>query len=243
MKKNKLDIIFVPIAIFSLIFVGFYINKTINNFQYQIDQRDSLLENAIDIQDSLRENNESLIKSLNRLFKDDSLIDGGKFDVVKFINHYNSLNDSISHLNNMINQLNTNLSLMNSNYGLRANVVVKSTRKNSTNTITSIVGGEKIDSALILLPYFRDRLNKGEDNNWNINLTGEEYQKVKKNYEDNLARYNSLVNNYNNLLKDYNSLVKKYNNKVDFYYGLLKEMADKGIIKIDSTGKDIIYKY
>lgn len=233
--KSKVYFVLI-LGIITFISIGWGLNSTFNSYQAQIDRRDSLIKQYALKEDSLRNSNTELIKSLNKLFSNADVENDGEFDVAKFIDKHNSLKDTID-------RLKRSLELIKKNYGISATVRRRSTKDNKIITTTSIQGSDKIDSALILLPYFRDRLVNNENNTWTINLTGEEYEAIKKNYEDNIGRYNSLVGNYNTLLKDYNGLVNKYNEKINFYRNMLEEMSKKGVVEIDSVGSDLIYRY
>lgn len=205
--------------------IGLFINKTFNGYQNQIDRRDTLISEYAAKEDSLRRSNEELIESLTKLFAGATVEKDGSFDVQKFINHHNKLVDSISKLNGAIQQLETNLDLIKSYYGIETEITKRKIDKNTIRTTTSIKGSDKVDSALILLPHFKDRLTLEEDGTWNIKVVSD--------------KHNKLRSDYNYLNKTYQSLLKEYEEKVSFYKNILRKMANKDLIEIkennDST--------
>ncbi len=251
MKRSKFDILFIIIAFSVVLGVIIYINRAIDNYQFQIDQRDSIINESTLREDSLRNNNTELINSLNRLFKETKLEYDGTFDVAKFIEKHNSLRDTI-------NQLNGSLELIKDNYGISTRVYRRTTKDNRTITTISVVGTEKIDSALILLPYFRDRLILKKGGGYTVMLFGKEHLELRSKRNKEAEQYNDLLKRYNILadrqakdIKDYNSLLEKYNElhdgyktDVNFYKDLLKRLAKKDLIKIDSLEDgSVTYKY
>lgn len=217
------------IILLSVVFI--FLGYTIGNLQKQVDERDSIIEEKTEREEELREDYDNLIGSLNNLFDKSSLTDNGEFDVVKFIRSYNTMKDSIGNLKWRLN-------LIQKNYGIK----VKHTEKKGTSYI-EIIGSEKVDSALVLLPYYRNRLKEDKDGSWTIALTGDEYKEVKSKYDEALGKNEQLSVKYNNLIKDYNKLVKQYDSKVKFFRDLLNEFEKKGLVKIDSIGEEIEYTY
>jgi len=93
------------------------------------------------------------------------------------------------------------------------------------------------------LPYFRDCLTIKGKGKYSIKLTDKEYENVRQIYWDNIYKYNSLIDNHNQLIKKYNKLVEENNHKIVYYRNLLKDIAKRGCLKIDSNGVDLIYSY
>ena len=83
--------------------------------------------------------------------------------VEELIRRYNALLDSNYYNKREIQQLKTTLDLINKAYGITYDVSIK-----SNTTITSLRNTEKVDSALMILPYYRDRLEKNADGTWMI---------------------------------------------------------------------------
>lgn len=88
----------------------------------------------------------------------------------KLVNQFNELNANyISVLNEnrnnkkTISELTTVLNLVKNNYQIDYEI-----KYDSVYVITSLTHTQKVDSALLLLPYFRDRLKKDNNNTWTI---------------------------------------------------------------------------
>ncbi len=81
--------------------------------------------------------------------------------------NYNLLLDSIYRIENLVRRQRNALKLIEKNYGVQFDYSVDS---NKNMTIITMKNHEKIDSALILLPYYRNRLEKKEDGTWIIKL-------------------------------------------------------------------------
>ena len=78
---------------------------------------------------------------------------------------YNNLVDTVNRNNTEITKQNMVLGMIEKNYGITYSAIVDSNIIKATLTNT-----EKVDSALILLPYYRDRLELKEDGTWLIKL-------------------------------------------------------------------------
>lgn len=221
--KNRFYInLFVIVVGLALIF--WLANTGINRFQDQIERRDTLISLYAEQQDSLRKSNSDLIESLNKLFIGANIKNDGSFDVKKFIDNHNNLVDSIK-------DLKWQLDFIKKNYGIY--VIQKETNNNKSITIK---GGEKLDSALLLLPRFRDRLVRVDKNTWTVDKAGEEMKSI-------AAQYNKEINDYNNLNKKYNELAIKHNADVKKYRDILRKIADKGLIKIDTLADGYEYHF
>lgn len=221
--KNRFYVnLFVIVVGLALIF--WLTNTGINKFQEQIERRDTLISLYAKQQDSLRKSNSDLIESLNKLFMGANIKNDGSFDVKKFIDNHNNLVDSIK-------DLKWQLDFIKKNYGIY--IVQKETNNDKSITIK---GGEKIDSALILLPRFRDRLTKVNNNTWTVDKAGKELKSVAE-------QYNKDINDYNNLNKKYNELAIKHNADIKKYRDLLRKIADKGLIKIDTLSDGYEYHF
>lgn len=226
MKRNK--IIFDLLFILCLSGVAIFIVKVINGYQDQIDRQDVLINEYSSKEDSLRTNNEELIKSLNKLLKESPVTDNGDFDVKKFIDYHNKLSDSIS-------QLNWDLKFIKDTYGVE---VSKVKNPKSRSTTFSIKNSNKLDSALMLLTVFRDRLKK-ENNNWTISTEG-------KSYDDLHIKFLKVNEELVSLKLEVNKLKSERDNyKSDylFYKNLVDGMHKKGLIKIDTVGDKTKYTY
>ncbi len=221
--KNRFYVnLFVIVVGLALIF--WLTNTGINKFQEQIERRDTLISLYAKQQDSLRKSNSDLIESLNKLFMGANIKNDGSFDVKKFIDNHNNLVDSIK-------DLKWQLDFIKKNYGIY--IVQKETNNDKSITIK---GGEKIDSALLLLPRFRDRLTKVNNNTWTVDKAGKELKSVAE-------QYNKDINDYNNLNKKYNELAIKHNADIKKYRDLLRKIADKGLIKIDTLSDGYEYHF
>src|SRR5690606_30140242 len=129
-----------------------------------------------------------------------------------------------------IQQLETNLELIRSNYGIETAITKRKIDKNTIRTTTSIKGNDKVDSALILLPHFKDRLTLLEDGTWNIKVVSD--------------KHNKLRSDYNSLNKRYQELAEEYDEKVNFYKNILRKMADKDLIEIkENSDSTTTYTY
>lgn len=237
--KNKLikiiELIGLGITILAISTMVYYLY----DLQNQIDERDKLLADKDNKENSLRNNNTDLVESLNKLFDNSSLTADNKFDVVKFIENHNKLKDSLRILkfdNDFIYDV----------YKIKVNR--KYNKDGSTNTSVVNVDG-RVDSGLVLLDVYRDRLTKTKDG-WSIKTVGKDYEDWRLKFNDLSVKVNGLNDTNNKLIKDYNSLQVKYNNLVDeynrdvnFYKDMLRKMHNKGIIKIDSSGNETIYQY
>jgi hypothetical protein len=121
----------------------------------------------------LKENNQNiddynlLIKNFNSIYKDykesqnkyNNLVDNYNTNIVstkKYLNNYNLILDSLSNYKTIFN-------LIHSHYFLDYKI------ENDGKYRKISIKSEKLDSALILLPYFRDRLRK-EKNSWKITI-------------------------------------------------------------------------
>lgn len=78
---------------------------------------------------------------------------------------YNNLVDTVNRKNTEVTKQNMVLGMIEKNYGITYSAIVDSNIIKATLTNT-----EKVDSALILLPYYRDRLELKEDGTWVIKL-------------------------------------------------------------------------
>lgn len=226
MKRRLLDIVVVVGALFLVIFIG-YLVVTIENLKEQVSERDILLASKNDREESTLKDKEELVKSLSGLFGKQNLDQNGDFDVIKFIENHNNLQDSIR-------QLNWDLKFIYDTYGIKVN---RKYNKDGSTT-TSINPGEKVDSAMVLLSVFRDRLEK-DNKSWTISTEGESYEDLRKRYNKKVEENSTLTNEKNKLTSENTGLKKNIN----FYKGLLEDMQIKGILKIDSTDNDISYTY
>ena len=83
--------------------------------------------------------------------------------VEELIRRYNAILDSNYYNKREIQQLTTTLDLIKKAYGITYDISIESNR-----TITTLRNTEKVDSALMILPYYRDRLVKDTDGAWLI---------------------------------------------------------------------------
>lgn len=83
--------------------------------------------------------------------------------VEELIRRYNAILDSNYYNKLEIQQLTTTLDLIKKAYGITYDISIESNR-----TITTLRNTEKVDSALMILPYYRDRLVKDTDGAWLI---------------------------------------------------------------------------
>lgn len=232
MKNNRYKLLeLVPLLIVVLLipFCG-YLLYSIDKLQYQVFERNTLLQEQSQRDSTSRHDYDELINSLNKLLVDAPIDENGKFDVPKFIRYHNNLKDSIGKLNGAIQQLETNLELIRSNYGIETAITKRKIDKNTIRTTTSIKGNDKVDSALILLPHFKDRLTLLEDGTWNIKVVSD--------------KHNKLRSDYNSLNKRYQELAEEYDEKVNFYKNILRKMADKDLIEIkENSDSTTTYTY
>jgi len=228
MKSRLIILLLFVVSIVSLTTNGFLSYK-INDIQNQVYLRDTLIKVKTDREIKTKEETNELLRSLNSLFENSKLTEDGKFDVKSFIRMHQSLKDSIHNLNNK-------LDLIKQNYGIYTITRIKSKNDKQTITETIIKGGEIVDSALLLLPRFRDRLAKIDNNTWTIDRAGKEFKSVAE-------QYNKDINDYNQLNKKYNELATKYNADIKKYTDLLREIADKGLIKIDTLPDGYEYHF
>lgn len=84
-------------------------------------------------------------------------------NVEELVNRYNSIADTNYRIRRENQQLRAALSLIEKTYSITYDVSL-----DSNMIITTLKNTEKIDSSLMLLPYYRDRLEKNEDGTWMI---------------------------------------------------------------------------
>ncbi|WP_336838502.1 hypothetical protein [Sphingobacterium siyangense] len=147
-------------------------------------------------------------------------------------------NDSLDQkiMQDSIIKLKRSLDLIKRTYGIytKTDVVYINDKKNIATT--KISGAEIIDSALILLPYFRERLKKTEKDEWLIDKVGKEYEIVKQHYLES-------IKDYNNLNKKHRIEIEKYESKIKLYMDILYKMSEKGLVKIDTVEGGYQYIY
>jgi len=228
MKTRIIIFILTVISIVSLVTNGF-LSRSISDIQKEVYVRDSLIKVKTERELKSKEETNDLLKSLSSLFENTSLTEDGKFDVKSFIKMHQGLKDSIKILNNR-------LDLIKQYYGIYAITRIKSTNEKQTITETVIKGGETVDSALLLLPRFRDRLVKINKSTWTIYRAGKEFKSVTEQYKKDIDDYNDLNKKYNELAIKYNADVKKYRD-------ILRKIADKGLIKIDTLADGYEYHF
>lgn len=122
---------------------------------YVIMQQDST-ELLFRIGDSLLSVQE-FVKEFNALLKHyDELVVKYK----KLVKDYN--NEFNEHMH-QIKELKSALDLIEKRYNIQYEV-----KRDSTFSVINLSNTEKIDSALMILPYYKDKLKKGSDNVWTI---------------------------------------------------------------------------
>jgi len=237
-KNNKIFDLFFAICLLGVVI---FIVKVIDGYQDQIERQAVLINEYSSKEDSLRTNNEELIKSLNKLFKKSPVTDNGDFDVMKFIDFHNNLADSVK-------QLNWDLNYIKNSYG----IYVKRIHNKNGNVTISLAKTDKLDSALVLLPIFRDRLKRKNKNSWEIDVYGKDYQELRNEYNSLVGKLNKAnlelaesINQYKKLLKDYNKtadeyekLRNTYNESVKRHNSLLEDLEKKGFIKLNKSNED-----
>ncbi|VXC99371.1 hypothetical protein [Sphingobacterium multivorum] len=227
--KSRLIILLLFVVSIASLTTNAFLSHKIDDVQNQVYLRDSLISVKTDREIKSKEETNELLKSLGLLFENSKLTEDGKFDVESFIKMHLGLKDSIRNLNNR-------LDLIRNNYGIYTATRVKSKDEKQTINETIIKGGEKVDSALLLLPRFRDRLVKIDKNTWTIDRAGKELKSVTE-------QYNKDIDDYNDLNKKYNELAIKYNADVKKYRDILRKIADKGLIKIDTLSDGYEYHF
>ncbi len=237
--KNKIkaviELVGLILAFAAIVTLVYYLY----NLQNQVNERDDIIAEKTKKENELRKGNEELIESLNKLFDKSSLTNDNKFDVIQFIKNNNKLKDSLRRLkfdNDFIYDV----------YKIKVNR--KYNKDGSTTTSVVNVDG-RIDSGLVLLDVYRDRLTKTKDG-WSIKTVGKDYDEWRLKFNDLSVKMAGLNDSHNKLIKDYNSLQVKYNKLIDdynkditFYKDMLLKMKKKGLIEIDTSGKETTYRY
>lgn len=147
------------------------------------------------------------------------------------------VNDSLEQaMRDSIIKLKRSLDLIKKTYGIytETDVVYISNRRSIATT--TISGAAIIDSALILFPYFRDRLKRIRKDEWLIDKVGEDYKKLNKQYIE-------IINDYNKLNKKHRIEIEKYDSKIKRYMDILHKMSEKGLVKIDTVEGGYQYTY
>lgn len=194
MKKNKGDILFIVLLITAFGLGWYYFQNTVNDYQFQIDERDSLITNQLRREDSLRTNNTELINQLNELFKETKLDNKNEFDVSDFIYRHNAIKDSLEIYKDYLNHLKKV-------YGFE---IFHIDYKNNREIHAIPIG--RADSAFALLKVFRDRLKRNASGGFNIDVNGKDYAEL-------VHEYNQLVKSYQKLEKQYDGLLKDLEKK------------------------------
>lgn len=101
---------------------------------------------------------EKIVDKTPKIIAGDTTINIGEL-----INRYNSISDTNYRIRQENQQLRAALSLIEKTYSITYDVSV-----DSNLIITTLKNTEKVDSSLMLLPYYRDRLEKDKDGTWMI---------------------------------------------------------------------------
>lgn len=193
--KNKIlrkVIEFVPILFViglavALVYCIFYIGKLEDQI-YERDKtiqelsfRSDLVEEYFDITyDStnnsttymLKESKKTTVKYIEKS-RDNYYIDGQKITEPSIVEEYNKLiNDYVSTTNEnqenkqTIRNLQSALGIIKSRYGIAYDII-----EDSNKVIITLKNTEKVDSAMLLLPYYRDKIKRESNNVWTVTRT------------------------------------------------------------------------
>lgn len=172
--KNKILLILV-VLILALLSLSYILYTNNQNLIVEIEKRDDLIKKS-QLSDSLNcAHTENYIKTVTEYITRDCsiLIDNKKVSLDEFIKIYSDevnksydYQNNILQLNDSIKTLTRQLEFIKKKYSVEANTKIDGNYK-----ITSAQSA-KIDSALMLLPYYRDRLiYDSVKNEWKVIVT------------------------------------------------------------------------
>ncbi|GGG89935.1 hypothetical protein GCM10007415_25310 [Parapedobacter pyrenivorans] len=230
MKNNLLTL---TLLLSSLIIIGLtsYFVSVINKLQNQIDDQNQILSSYAEIDTRLKKGENDLVQTLNEFLSGESYtVDGKEVSTGDFLIYHNRMKDSLRLYKDFYEYTQDH-------YGVKLKKIYPT---DSTYRIVSDPP-TAADSASHLYPHYKTKVYRKNDS-WYVITTDyesvikdyqDDYNKLAKSYQETANKYISLVDRHNKAIEENNKAIKQYKN-------LFQDLAEKGLITIDSTDTDSI---